>query len=306
MWLFSPQKMLFPTIPNFTMNARTFLVGTGNDLGFIAYNTEQQGWIISKKIGYKINLSNGEVLEPVFQDVNSYCYWTNSKYLLYYTSQYGWVLLQRFRALNLNVERDRYPGYVPIEYSYFDDSDERTVWRGDTFYTGEIPTEGSTTTFTPRGWLKDTSAGTTTDPITVSMSFEYWKKDTSSTSISGPVYGVYIKNTDNSDKKVIGSPQFKDENNERYVKSLYPQEDGVHYTYGAIHYEGGKWVIGTIGDANGWWEGQEPNIDNSTTFYFRKNDDSEATGTDKIISFEEYAAVTEKKEIYLGEIAIWH
>ena len=138
------------------------------------------------------------------------------------------------------------------------------------------------------------------------MSFEYWKKDTSSTSMSGPVYGVYIKNNDSSDKKIIGSPQFKDENNERYVKSLYPQEDGVHYTYGAIHYEGGKWLIGTIGDANGWWEGQEPSINNSTTFHFRKNDDSEATGTDKIISFEEYAAVTEKKEIYLGEIAIWH
>ena len=88
--------------------------------------------------------------------------------------------------------------------------------------------------------------------------------------------------------------------------SLYPQEDGVHYTYGAIHYEGGKWVIGTIGDANGWWEGQEPNIENSITFQFKKNDDSQATGTDKTVIFEEYAAVTEKKEIYLGEIAIWH
>lgn len=109
MWMFSPQKILFPTIPYFTMQSRSLLVGTGNDLGFIAYNTSEQGWIISRKIGYKINLSNGEVLEPVFQDVNSYCYWTNSKYLLYYTSQYGWVLLQRFRALNLNIERDRYP-----------------------------------------------------------------------------------------------------------------------------------------------------------------------------------------------------
>ena len=196
-------------------------------------------------------------------------------------------------------------GYVPIEYSYVNDSSGRTEWRGDTFYTGELPTEGSTTTFIPRGWLKNTSAGTTIDPITVSMSFEFWKKDTSSTSMSGPVYGVYIKNTDNSDKKIIGSPQFKDENDEHYVKSLYKDESD-HYTYGAIHYDSGKWVIGSIGDANGWWEGQEPNIENSVTFQFKKNDDSEATGTNKNISFEEFTALNEKKEVYLGEIAIWH
>lgn len=305
MWMFSPQKILFPTIPYFTMQSRSLLVGTGNDLGFIAYNTSEQGWVISKKIGYNITLSNGEVLEPVFQDVNGYCYWTNSKYLLYYTSKYGWVLLQRFRAINLQIERDRFPGYVPVEYSYVNDSSGRTVWRGDTFYTGGIPSETSTTTFTPRGTLKDTSSGTTTDPLTAEMVFEYWKKNTSSTSMSGPVYGVYINNKNASNRKIIGSPQWKDGNGESYVKSLYPQEDGK-YTYGTIHYENEKWLIGTVGDANGWWEGQEPSIDNSITFHFRKNDDSEATGTDKTITFEEYAAVTEKKEIYLGEIAIWH
>lgn len=42
MWMFSPQKILFPTIPNFNVQTQTFLVGTGNDLGFIVYNTEQQ------------------------------------------------------------------------------------------------------------------------------------------------------------------------------------------------------------------------------------------------------------------------
>lgn len=93
MWLYSPTTIDCPYIPFFS-SIYDILVGYGNDQGLIAYRTGAQGWIISKKIGFDIKLSNGATLQPVYQDVEGSCYFTNGTYYLYSARSYTWVLMQ--------------------------------------------------------------------------------------------------------------------------------------------------------------------------------------------------------------------
>lgn len=95
MWLYSPTVIDFPYIPFFNLISSDILVGSGRDQGLIAYRTSGQGWVISKKIGFNIKLSNGATLQPVYQDVEGGCYFTNGIYYLYRARSYTWVLMQR-------------------------------------------------------------------------------------------------------------------------------------------------------------------------------------------------------------------
>ena len=130
--------------------------------------------------------------------------------------------------------------------------------------------------------------------------FNYWLKESD---VNSP-YGVYKPHGDVSGQRVIGLPEWKDGYGLRYTRSMNKEKNG-HYSYGFIHYDKGKWLIGSVGDENGWYEGDEPKVNQSTIFRFMKNDDSEVTGTNRTISFDKYVAGNEKQYIYIGEAAIW-
>lgn len=282
-WISSPQNLTFPTLPLFNMSSTTLMVGRETDNNLFAYQVNGKGWIISNAIGYNIKMNGSRILKPVFQDVNNCCYWTDNYYYLYSEPKFGWMLIN-----------GKFPGYTPMEYQYRNDKGE-TLWGGDNFYTGSFPSESGSRSFSVRGALRNSSSN---QPVTLEVEFNYWQKDSN---INSP-YGVYYPHGNVTGERIIGLPEWND-HSQRYTRSLN-RENG-YYRYGDIHYDNGKWLIGSVGDANGWWEGDEPQVNKSTIFRFMKNEDSEVTGSNKTISFDKYVAGNEKQYIYIGEAAIW-
>ena len=283
-WITSPQNLTFLTLPLLNMNSNYLMVGQNADNNLFAYQVSGKGWIISNTVGYNYKMNGNRILKPIFQDVNGYCYWTDNYYYLYYELKFGWILIN-----------GKFPGYTPMEYQYRNDKGE-TFWGGDNFYTGSLPSESGSTSFSLRGALRNNSSN---KPITLEMDFNYWQKEPNTSS----PYGVYYPHGNVTGEKMIGLPEWIDDK-KRYTRSL-KREDNGHYRYGDIHYDKGKWLIGSVGDTNGWWEGDEPKVNQSTVFRFMKNEDSEVIGSNKTIFFDKYVAGEEKRYIYIGEAAIW-
>lgn len=87
----------------------------------------------------------------------------------------------------------------------------------------------------------------------------------------------------------VGLPQFKDQDGATYTRSL--EASGGYYTYGSIRHDGEGWLIGTRDSADGWWEGQEPDLEDSVTFDFRKLADSEIEDQEDLtITFDQYVS----------------
>lgn len=153
-------------------------------------------------------------------------------------------------------------------------------------------------TFVPRGKNKSSRS-----VITVSYVVNYWKKQNT----DGQTYpfGIYEPQGSATGQKIVGSPKWKDNDNQEYIKSVSLDRNTRTYTYGKIHYLKGKWLIGNEGDASGWWEGSEPSKTTDVIFYFKTKSGIPVTGQDKTIKFNGYAAGSEKQMIYVGEVAIW-
>jgi hypothetical protein len=248
--------------------------------------------VISSQFGYSYKLGTDE-LKPVMKWLNGYCYFAygNSKYL-WYSTTWGWVITTTS------------PGVPPIETWTWDDDTETTgKYTGDVWYSGTLPALDSTSSFIARGSNRGTIQGSYEgNPVNVTTTWEYWQRDSEATS---PV-GIYKPKVTATGTITIGLPQFIDDDDETYVRSLVKVSG--YYTYGGIHYNltHSKWIYGTYGSDSGWWEGDEPNVDGTVTFTFTINDDSDATGEDFTVEFDQYVIGDNTQDSYFFNVGKWH
>jgi len=228
-----------------------------------------------------LNLSNGVLatLEPGPIEKNGYVWFgEDSAYKVYRSMSFGWVITTGI-----------YPGREPVEVLDYDTME----WKGTSFWTGIFPspTHGASTEFQPRGSAKGNGSAPN---LKLQFWFPHWEK-------TGGVAGVYTP-VGESGNITLGLPVWIDAAGTEYAQSLNPVNG--NYTYGGIRYADGKWVIGTVGSPSGWWEGSEPSINSSTVFIFTVPEDSEAAGSNKMITFSGYVIGDNTKEGHIGDWAI--
>lgn len=256
--------------------------GYGNDEGLYQFETDWNwgGWIMVKKENFVPTLLvDGSEMTPVYDDVNGYIYWQGSPGYIYYSREYGWILCSQF------------PGYEPLENYEF--TEEGVKWTGDSFYSAwDLPYyPNDEEELFPRGSNYDKG-----ESKKLTIKWPRWVKD------SGR-FGPYTGTDGRTGTKYFGLPRFRGDG-EFFVRSL--NHDRYYcYTYGRIHYENGKWVIGTIGSTSGWHEGSEPKKEGSVTFVFMKPEGSEAEGHDITVSLYDYVEGEESSVGYVGEVSIW-
>lgn len=278
-FIYAPTCLRFPAIPNFELRGGIWR-GVDDDDGLVAYETGSSrfGYYIMTEglFCYRLDIS-GSAFNPVFTDINGYVYWKGSGYF-YHTLTYGWVLCSQF------------PGYEPLEtYDY-----ESREYSGDSFYVASsLPhSEDSTISLTPRGRIRNEG------PKTLKIVFPRWVSKN-----SGEL-GEYEGTGGCEGSKVLGLPRWRADNWEYHVRSLEKDKTG-HFTYGAVHYANGKWLIGDEDSESGWHEGSEPNKDGSSVFTFCKPEDSEITGKNITLTFRDYVVGEDSEKGLVGEVALW-
>ena len=277
-----PSLFRIPEVPNFTPPNGIWR-GKGKDEGYFALNGEYAwgGNIIVRdpNFCYQLQVDGEYAMTPVFSDINGYVYWEGSGYV-YYTQTYGWVYCNKF------------PGYEPFEDYEYNYEDKEYIWKGDEFYTFSSPPYGpdNEVKMEPRGSIHKSGKEKTLKAV--------WPRWVA----KNGEFGVYEGKDGESGQRIKGLPRFKG-NGEYFVRSLNKEKG--YYTYGRIHYAGGKWVIGEISSAGGWHEGSEPKPDGSVNFKFTKPEGSEAEGKDISVSLDSYICGEETEAAFLGSAAIW-
>ena len=291
-FVYSPTRALVPRLPGFcpSINLSEMWIGQGVDQNRLVFRAGTQwrmvdlGTTTSAGTGASNVLPSividGNTLSPVFRDCGTYLYFQSSSAAMWFVDGFGWVYMSGGA-----------PGYVPSEFT-----DENGNPAGDSFYVVSVPSsfsESATGTVTPRGKLLGGSTKTAT------LSWKRWDGPTGATP-----FGTYVAAGSSSGTRVVGCPQWKDGNGKTYIRSLAKISDA--WQYGEIRYEAGKWVIGAIGNSQGWYEGSEPSLTLSVTFRFCVPEGSTVTGEDLVIAFDTYVEGSNTAEVHLGEVAIWH
>ena len=265
--------------------------------GYFLFYTQQEGWIISSMFGMSFKIDDS-IFYPTYNVYNKFPVYQRNNIIgsegIYYDGTYGWVY---------NI--DTAIGYPCVEYwrsnNIYEDPFGTGEYKGPRFYTGTIPTTyTSSNIWQARGFGRGNVYGEYTGtPITIDTYFEYWK--------AVDVYlGEYKPQGDaTGDSKWFGNPQWKDQNNKVYIRST--NKISNKYTYGDIYYDAtnSKWIIGTYNNPTGWWEGYEPIKNSSVIFLFKVPLNSELTGEDLTISFDQYVLGSDTQTIYLGEVSRW-
>jgi hypothetical protein len=272
-----PSQFRVPQIPNWNPPAG-FWCGLGVDAGF--YGFEMYNWgrflITRNLVSYSLEV-DGTRFTPVYSSINGYIFWQGNGYI-YYTQTYGWVL------------SDRFPGYEPIEEYVWDENKQKNVYQGDSFWQiSQFPSKEDTEVK-----IRGRGAAYEEKEKTLKAVWERWVSDNE--------FGEYEGKGGASGKKYLGLPRFRG-NGTDYIRSF--QRENGYYKYGAIHYAGGKWVIGEVGSDAGWHEGSEPSKSGSVTFKFCVNKGSDAQGQNISVSLVDYVKGDESQPVFLGEVAIW-
>lgn len=276
-----PTLLRTPIIPNWSIQ-RGIWRGVGVDDGLIAFNTNNYNfgyYVITQNLwAYQLKIDSA-VYSPIFSDVNGYIYWQYSSNYLYYSRSYGWILHNRF------------PGYEPKE-KY---NSETKQYDGDAFHAGNIPNanDGATSYLQPRGTNRN-SGGVNR---TIAFQFPRWQ------SVKRMQFGEYEPKGGLSGKKYMGIPRWRDNYYTYYERSL--EKKNGKFSYGAVSYTNGKWLIGEANSPAGWCEGEEPSRDKSVTFRFCKPEGSTIYGYNRTLTFIDYVQGSETTPAYMGEVAIW-
>lgn len=279
-----PGEFRIPKIPNFDLPDGVW-VGSGTDAGYLAFKLPYSYWgdniMVRNDLCFSLKV-NGSTLSPVYTPVNGYMHWSGGGHL-YYTQTYGWVYMTGM-----------FPGYEPLEENVKYDRDKGVyTGEGDAFYTcwGLPSYEGDEVELRGRGSLYGK------EPKTLTASWNRWICETGE-------FGRYEPQGSATGTRYLGLPRFRGSNNEYFVRSL--EKTNGRFTYGRIRYQGGKWVIGSIGADSGWHEGDEPDRDGgSVSFRFCKNEGSEAKGSDITVTLQDFVKGDETGKAYFGEVAIW-
>ena len=271
----------------------------GKDFGLVCFDTNNNSfpydWCIYTDIGFDYKFTQDGVEKILY--LQKYPYNQNSQwsglYDLFYTNTYGWVL-------------EKYQNIEPIEYSHTDE-DGVTTWYENEWWSMESKRDSlprnpdESAIFIPRGSLKNDPPSS----ITLTLHFEVnnlWVKNGG----GRDHLGVYYNYADTTNIKVVGIPQFRDGTYKKYLRS-FSKGSNDKYTYGDIYFDdtSQKWVIGTVGDENGWWEGEEPSFSESVTFAFTTNLGSTIVKPDINITFDECVNNATTETTYLYEADIW-
>lgn len=280
-FVLTPTELWYPQISGMKIG-KDLWVGKGGDEYLYAYDVSSKQLtahvITESLIGYELK-SSGYTYRLQMKEINGYAYWyAFGGGNIYYVTNIGWVITS-LRA-----------GVVPVE-NY---DSETGKYTGDKFWSSQyLPeiSDGSTVQFVPRGSIRDTGS-----ERTVEFSMPRWRCNTK--------FGIYTPaNSEVSGNKILGVPRFVDQIGNEYIRSS--QKTSGFYTYGEIHQESGKWVIGEIGSDDGWYEGSEPNVENPISFLFCKNPESEINKQNLLITFDEYVQGSDRTGAFLGEFAIW-
>lgn len=269
-------RILSPRIPGIYLPSNLWC-GTGVDRGLLAYNSLGTYIITQNHWTYQLKIGNA-VYTPVYNDVNGFIYWKYGSRYIYYSRGFGWI------------EHDNFPGYEPQERY----NSETREFEGDSFHSGSIPQvkDGASSSWKPRGRYQN-SGGVSK---TVSFYFPRWESATRT------LCGEYAP-IGESGKLYLGLPCWRDKYGRVYVRSL--EKVNGRYTYGAIRYFNGKWLIGELNSPSGWWKGEEPSKTSPVTFRFCKLKDAAITGSDLELTLRDYVLGDNSGESYLGEVAIW-
>lgn len=255
--------MWLPATPN--MSPSDLWHGYGTDAGVIAFNPGAAALgtriITTGDAVYKFTVSGWSDFLPQYGLCNGYMFWYSaSGYWLYYANS-NWIIHNKF------------PGYIPVTAS--------DAW----YQRSSLPFgDGVTGDFAATGTISGGAAKTAT------FSFSRW---TSSTFL-----GVYAAAGGASGTKSLGCPRWKDASNVYYTRSSLKGDNG-YYTYGAIYHHSSGWIIGTYGDAGGWYTGSEPSLTAPVTFT------QTVTAATLTITFNDYIQGTDTIDERIGEIAIW-
>jgi len=280
-----PSAIKIPVIPNMTPS--DLWSGAGNDAGVIAFASGATPigarLITTGEVCYRFSVSGWSDFLPVYGVCNGYLYWySESGRWLYYSSG-KWVIHNRF------------PGYIPS--ATLDDSTNK--YSGDAWYeTDSLPFgDNATATFSPKGTFLNDS-GITGKLLT--FQFPRW--------IAASTYGEYViaGGQTGASPRIMGIARWIDDKGAYYLRSI--GKTGDYYTYGEIHYDNSTahWVIGTPGDAAGWYVGNEPVISGSVVFVSTLPEGSKLSPKENLtISFSDYVMGEEKSTVWLGEAAIW-
>lgn len=303
-WIVYPGNIVYP--PNRTTvyaddeGYLEVFYGIGSDGGYFCFRSSQKefpdSWIIYDKIGsdYKI-IENGveSILTLQRTSYNYNSWWEGTYYNLIYTNTYHWILTKN-------------AGKEPIEYSYTDEAGVTTwyenEWWSTTIWNTSLPEHLSDIlTFIPRGSLKNNPPSN----ITIQVYFnpeKLWVKNGG----GKDHLGFYYNQAYPTNIKVVGTPRFIDNAGNEYLRS-FEKDRNDKYTYGDIYFDdtNQKWVIGTIGDENGWWEGKEPSFNESITFTFTTNLGFTIVKPNINITFDECVNNAITETTYLYEANIW-
>jgi len=271
-WRLKQTAFRMPTHPAGAISDPIYL-GLGNDAGYYLYYFKSK-YNIATTFGYSyvVDGATASPLVPYTQAgfYSGYMGFSSASWKLYNTAGFGWVVLSSSYPL----------GREPVEYTV------SGTYYGDNFYTvpSAISTLGETgtLTLTPRGALH---GGATK---TLAVLFDRWDSSTK--------LAAYTARGSATGTKYFGLPQWTD-GSTTYTRSL-AQVSG-HFTYGDIYYDSSnsKWVIGTYGSSEGWWDSDdEPSKTSSVTFTAH----SPASG-DLTITLSTYVLGDNKYDIYTGD-----
>ena len=296
-----PGLRRIPKVPMISRFASGIWCGAGADAGYCAFRSpfhEVNAYVIVSWRDLVPSLrfykdGSAVTLPPVYGSVNGYMYWGGSGNWIYYSVTKGWVYSGAFAGeLSLGQEPEE-------AVTYNENVDEEwyaATIGGSTYYEVHLPAgigrSGRMEVCGPRAEEVDTPE------VELTMVWPRWELMG-----SAERFGKYEGADGKEGTRVFGVPQFSG-GDMTFVRSVDKDKTG-HYTYGKLHCESGRWVIGAVGSPSGWLEGSEPQVDGSVAFTFQKPEGSDATGTGITVSFDGYVAGTEKGEAYLGSVAVW-
>lgn len=177
-------------------------------------------------------------------------------------------------------------------------------------------------TYQPRGSNRGYASGEYLGtPKTVGLTYKGYKRIGGGEAPAGK-YEEFTRKLDKSidvpsgpDTAEIGLPQWNDNEGNKYIRSLETSTKG-EYSYGKIYYDGKEWVIGIRRSRNGWWEGKEPDRNNTITFVAKRLDDDgniendPNTGDitisyDKLVVGSKFVNTFTDKIVLVAQVGMW-
>lgn len=308
-------------IGHYYIDCDGYLKGIGNEEGYYCF--KEGPWsgyekkpFISDTFYPHLVLDKGSRDELYLQDFtfnNHRVFKSGSIYIFYSEEEKAYI----------NIAGTTYGGFSGPglrEPYYFTDIDD-TI-QGDYFYRGtqNLPDlNGEAQTWTLEGAVDENNSSSTAE-VTLEQDIWWWHDNGNQSQNDSGFCGKYYNEQDGS-WKMVGVPMFgtNTQTAGAYVfreKFTRGQKIDHHFIYEGdkghtIHYNRGKWVIGTEGTGK-WSEGDEPSLHSGDEVNFKGYEIDEGTGEqvpdpkgDFKITFEHCVMGNQKGHVLMGEVSLW-